>query len=277
VFRFTLVVALGAWCSGTLAGAPHDGYGAASGRDFDEAAALKISQAAIGRTLNGDYRFVGSDGRSVTLAELRGKPLVVSLVYTSCYHVCPTITQTVANTVKIARAALGEASFNVVTVGFDSAVDTPERMRLYRRERGLGGDNWRFLAADAATMQALAKDIGFIYFRSPKGFDHLAQTTIVDAGGKVYRQVYGESFATPTLVEPLKDLVFGRKASTRNWDGWINGVKLFCTVYDPTTGRYKFDYSLFVAIATGLLSLGAVAVFIVRAWRQGGGGPQRPA
>jgi protein SCO1/2 len=277
VFRFTLVVALGAWCSGTLAGAPHDGHGAASGRDFDEAAALKISQAAIGRTLNGDYRFTGSDGRSVTLGELRGKPLVVSLVYTSCYHVCPTITQTVANTVKIARAALGEASFNVVTVGFDSAVDTPERMRLYRRERGLGGDNWRFLAADAATMQALAKDIGFIYFSSPKGFDHLAQTTIVDAGGKVYRQVYGESFAVPTLVEPLKDLVFGRKASTRNWDGWINGVKLFCTVYDPTTGRYKFDYSLFVAIATGLLSLGAVAVFIVRAWRQGGGGPQRPA
>jgi protein SCO1/2 len=267
-----------AWSAGTVAAAPHGGHasGASAAGAFDEATALKISQAAIGRTLNGDYRFVGSDGRTVTLAELRGKPLVVSLVYTSCYHVCPTITQTVANTVKIARAALGEASFNVVTVGFDSAVDTPERMRVYRRERGLDGDNWQFLSTDAATMEALAKDIGFIYFRSPKGFDHLAQTTIVDANGKVYRQVYGEGFAVPTLVEPLKDLVFGRKASTKNWDGWINGVKLFCTVYDPTTGRYKFDYSLFVAIATGLLSLGAVAVFIVRAWRQGGG-PQRPA
>jgi protein SCO1/2 len=273
-----VAIALVMWSATALASAPHKGHGmdTATSRDFDEASALKVSQAAIGRHLSSDYRFVSGEGRTVTLGELRGKPLVVSLVYTSCYHVCPTITQTVANTVNIAREALGDASFNVVTVGFDSAMDTPERMRAYRRERGLNVENWQFLSTDATTMEALARDIGFIYFRSPKGFDHLAQTTIVDANGKVYRQVYGDSFATPTLVEPLKDLVFGRKASTKNWDGWIYGVKLFCTVYDPTTGRYKFDYSLFVAIATGLLSLGVVAVFIVRAWRQGGG-PQRPA
>jgi protein SCO1/2 len=277
VTRITAAMLL-AWSLPASAAAPHGGHGSdhPPDRAFDEAAALKVSQSAIGRTLDATYRFTSSEGRTLTLGELRGKPLVVSLVYTSCYHVCPTITQTVANTVKIAREALGEASFNVITVGFDSAVDTPERMRGYRRERGLDGDNWQFLSTDAATMEALAKGIGFIYFRSPKGFDHLAQTTIVDANGKVYRQVYGDSFATPTLVEPLKDLVFGRKASTKNWDGWINGVKLFCTVYDPTTGRYKFDYSLFVAILSGLASFGVLAVFIVRAWRQGGG-PQRPA
>ncbi|HEX9812304.1 MAG TPA: SCO family protein [Burkholderiales bacterium] len=249
------------------------------GRDprFDEANALKISQAAIGRTLDASYRFTASDGRSITFGDLRGKPLVINLVYTSCYHVCPTITQTVARAGRVAWGALGTDSFRVATIGFDTPADTPERMRNFARERGIDMAQWYFLSTDAATMQALTKDLGFTYFASPKGFDHLAQTTIVDAGGKIYRPVYGDSFAVPTLVEPLKDLVFGRKASTKNWDGWINGIKLFCTVYDPTTGRYKFSYSVFVAIFTGLVSLGALAWFIVRAWRQSGGGPRRPA
>jgi protein SCO1/2 len=267
---------LAAWLACAIAAAgvatAASGHNPSDARDprFDEAAALKLSQAAIGRTLDASYRFTGSDGQTLTLGELRGKPLVMSLVYTSCYHVCPMITQTVERTVRVARQALGENSFRVVTIGFDTAVDTPERMRQYARERGIKATDWYFLSTDATTLQALAKDLGFTYFASPKGFDHVAQVTLVDADGKVYRPVYGESFAVPTLVEPLKDLVYGRKASTKNWDGWINGVRLFCTVYDPASGRYKFDYSLFVAIITGLVSLTATALFIARAWRHSG-------
>lgn len=260
----------GAWAAN-----PHGG-GHAPGAQLDEPTALKLSQAAIGRTLDASYRFTSSDGRTITLGELRGKPLVVSLVYTSCYHVCPIITQSVERAARVAREALGQDSFRVVTIGFDTAVDTPERMRQFARERGIDMADWYFLSTDAVTIKALTRDLGFTYFASPKGFDHLAQTTIVDAEGKVYRPIYGERFAVPSLVEPLKDLVFGRKASTKNWDGWINGVKLFCTVYDPTSGRYKFDYSLFVGIFAGLVSLGMVAVFVVRAWRHSGGGPERP-
>ena len=59
---------------------------------FDEKTALTESQAAIGRRL-GDYRFTDSDGRPVRLADLRGKPLVVSFVYTGCFQVCPATTQ----------------------------------------------------------------------------------------------------------------------------------------------------------------------------------------
>jgi protein SCO1/2 len=53
---------------------------------FDEKAALKESQAAIGREA-GDYTLRDSEGRTVRLAELRGKPLVVHFVYTGCFQV----------------------------------------------------------------------------------------------------------------------------------------------------------------------------------------------
>jgi hypothetical protein len=139
----------------------------------------------------------------VSLAGYRGKPLVVSLIYTSCYHVCPTITQSLAHAVEVAEEALGEASFQVATVGFDAAVDSPERMATFAREQGIDHPGWRFLSADAATIEELSTALGFIFYRSPKGFDHLTQTTIIDSGGTVYRQVYGDTFPAPRLVEPL--------------------------------------------------------------------------
>jgi protein SCO1/2 len=235
---------------------------------LDEKAALAISQAAIGRSV-GDYSLTDSRGKTLRLKDLRGHPLLLSLIYTSCYHTCPLLTKHLAQVVEIAREALGDTSFTVLTIGFDTAVDTPERMRTYARERGINISEWFFLSADPVTIGALTRDVGFVYFESPRGFDHLTQITMLDAQGRVYAQIYGENFATPTLVEPLKQLVFGTPAQAHSLSGWINGVRLFCTIYDPSSGRYRFDYSLFIAIGVGVVSLGAVAVFVVRAWRQG--------
>jgi protein SCO1/2 len=233
---------------------------------YDEAAALAASQAALGRT-PGDYALTDSGGEPFTLASLRGRPLIVSFVYTSCYHVCPMLTQHLASVAKIAREALGEDGFRVLTVGFDTAVDTPERMRAFAAERRITGPGWRFASADAATIAGLTRDLGFAYFASPRGFDHLTQTTVLDADGRVYRQVYGGDFAAPLLVEPLKQLALGQRVEEGTLAGWLEGVRLFCTLYDPSSGRYRFDYSLFLSIAIGLLCLGAVALYIVREWR----------
>jgi len=46
---------------------------------FDEQLALKESQAAIGRQV-GAYAFRDTQGRTVRLSDLRGKPLVVNFV-----------------------------------------------------------------------------------------------------------------------------------------------------------------------------------------------------
>jgi protein SCO1/2 len=232
----------------------------------DDSEALRISQAAIGRTLGG-YTLTAADGTPVTLEQLRGRPVVLSLIYTSCYQVCSGLTLRLRETVKVAHEALGPGSFAVVTVGFDTPNDTPERMQLYARERGATLPGWTFASADAATIERLARDAGFTYFVSPKGFDHITQTTIIDAAGRVVLQVYGEDFAPPLVVEPLKKLVWGQNLDRRTLEGLVNTVKLFCTIYDPTSGRYRFDYSLIVNILAGGLALGIAAAGILAALR----------
>ena len=233
---------------------------------MDDGEALRVSQAAISRTL-GDFRFAAADGATLTLQQLRGRPVVLSLVYTSCYHVCSGLTLRLRETVKVAREALGADTFTVVTVGFDTPNDTPARMQGYARERGAMQPGWYFAATDAAGIERLATTVGFTYFPSPKGFDHVTQTTILDARGRVVLQVYGEDFAPPLVVEPLKKLVWGGNLDRRTLEGLVNTVKLFCTIYDPSSGRYRFDYSLIVNIAAGSLALGIALAGILAALR----------
>ena len=237
--------------------------------EFDVQTALARSQGAIGVQLE-DHRFVDSRGHDVGLGDLRDRPLVLSLVYTSCPDSCSVVTRNLARAVQAARQALGETSFSVATVGFDPGFDTPDQMRMYASRQGVTMSDWRFLSGDPGTLERLLDQVGFTYVPSPRGFDHLAQTTVVDTQGRVYRQIYGDSFAVPSLVEPLKDLALGRPAGATDLGGWIDRVRLLCTVYDPAAGRYRFDYSIFVAAGAGILCLGAVGVFIVRAWRDGG-------
>lgn len=235
---------------------------------FDSKSALAISQAAIGNTV-GDYRFLDRRGRVVNLAGLRGQPLVVSLIYTSCFHICSALNKQLAQVADIAREALGGDSFSVLIIGFDSVNDIPERMASYARNQGIDDEpNWYFLSADTPTSEHLSEDLGFVYFPSPRGFDHTAQITLLDQQGRVYRHIYGDYLQTQALVEPLKQLVFGRPAEAATLDGWLNGVRLLCTVYDPNSGRYTFDYSIFVGAAIGFICLSGVAVFVIRAWRQ---------
>jgi protein SCO1/2 len=44
-------------------------------------------------------------------------------------------------------------------------------------------------------------------------------------------------------------------------------VRLFCTVYDRSSGRYRLDYSVFVGMAIGLLILGAGVTSLLREWQ----------
>jgi protein SCO1/2 len=263
--RFSAVGGLVAAAMTAAAFAVAKADGAGHGRPWDEASALQYSQAAVGRAV-GDHRFLDRSGTPVSLADYRGKPLVVNLIYTGCYHTCPLIVQTLARVVPVAQEALGEDSFAVVTIGFDVQADTPARMRAYAHSQGVDLANWAFLSTDADTIERFVADVGFVFFPSAKGFDHLAQTTVIDAEGRVYRQVYGDGFDPPLLVEPLKELVFGRRSNLTTVSGLINRLRLFCTLYDPSGQRYRFDYSVFIGAGIGLLSLTGLAVIVGRAW-----------
>jgi len=224
---------------------------------FDYDTALRISQAAIGNQV-GNHALINVDGNPMKLSDFGGKPLILSMIYTSCYQICPMTTRHLSKIVEKARDALGDNSFSVAVIGFDTPVDTPEAMQYFANKQGISDKDWNLLSITQANVEALSKDIGFQYFPSSNGFDHLIQATIIDAEGKVYRQVYGQVFDTPLLVDPLIELVLGRAPSERSLlTDLTRKIKLFCTTYDPVRDGYYFDYSLFLGILIG----GSIIIF----------------
>jgi len=230
----------------------------AAPQGFDEREALRISQAAIGNQL-GDYTFLDRGGRTVRLADYRGKPLVISMIYTHCPIICATTTRSLS-ALKLSQDALGEDSFGVLTIGFDTENDTPEAMDDFAKRMGVNLPKWEFASADPETIKKLSKDLGFVFFPTDEGgYNHITQTTFVDGQGKVYRQIYGEEFENKTLLEPLKDMIYNIKTAEPGLAGLSNKIKLFCTVYDDKSGKYEISYNYFYAVGLGVL----VSLFII--------------
>lgn len=236
---------------------------------FQYKKALQASQDAIGNKLS-NYRLTDATGKGINLHDLHGKPLVLSLIYTSCYQICPMTTRHLASVIEKARKTLGTDKFSVAILGFDSQYDTPQAMKHFANKQGISDANWNLLSADAKTITALSKELGFLFFTSPKGFDHVVQATIIDAEGIIYRQVYGEVFTTPLLIEPLKELILGRPQPNQTLlSDLINKVRFFCTNYDPASDSYHFDYSLFIGMFIGGIIIIMLIVFLVREYRRG--------
>ena len=220
------------------------------GNALEEKAALRESQAAIGRQI-GDYRFRDSAEREVRLAQLRGQPLVVNFIYTGCFQVCPTATKALETAVKEAEKTLGRGKFRVATIGFNLPFDTPQSMKDFARKQGISAPNWLFLTPDAEALPALLADFGFSYEQTAAGFDHLLQATIVDGEGRIYRQLYGDSFAAPQFAGPLVELLANAPRPAGDIAAFMQQVKLLCTVYDPAAGKYRVNYAVVIEILVG--------------------------
>lgn len=232
---------------------------------FDPRQVIERSEAALG-TLVGNHQLTDTQGRRFSLAEYRGRPLVISLIYTSCSTVCPTTTQHLLDSVTEAQRSLGADRFAVLTVGFDARNDTPQRMATFAKQQGIPVATWRSASGDAATLQALMRDLGFSYLATAGGFEHITQTSIIDVDGRVYRHVYGEDFPLPVFIEPLKEAVFGTTTRAFTVAALVDRISFLCTVYDPNQGRYRTSYAIALGIGIGGLSLIIAGAIFARAW-----------
>lgn len=240
---------------------------ASEGATLESNAVLERSQRAIGITV-GDYAFKAADGTPFTFARLRGRPVLVSFVYTGCSQVCPTTTRFLARAVAEADRTLGPGRYAVATIGFNHPFDSPEAMRAFARQQGIDRRDWHFLSPEAGVVEQVTRDLGFSFAASAGGFDHLTQVSVLDAGGRVVAQVYGEDFEVPMLVGPLKALLTDSPLPEITVENVIERVRLLCTVYDPRTGRYRLDYRIVIEILTGTSIVLAVLGFLLREWQR---------
>ena len=234
---------------------------------LDPQTALRDSQAAIGRDMR-RHQLLDAQGREVRLSDFAGKPLLVSFIYTGCFQVCPTTTKSLSEAVDQLAEVFGADKFNVVSIGFNQPFDSPAAMRAFAAQMRIDKPNWKFLSPPPATVDALTQDFGFRYVATPAGFDHMLTVSILDAQGHIATQVYGERLTRDQLGEPLRLMLRNAPMPvSMPLTELIERVRILCTVYDPETGLYRYNYALFIEIAGGITFAIFMGWFFLAEWR----------
>ena len=234
--------------------------------NLDQAAALRASQAVIGNRI-GDVTLLDREGRPVRLSQYRGKPLLVSFIYTGCFQVCPLTTRSLQSAVEAGRGVFGTSQYNVVSIGFNQPVDSPQAMKAFARQHRIDAPNWDFLSPPAAIIDALTREFGFSYLATPAGFDHVLQATLLDAEGRVYRQIYGDQLNAAAIGEPLAQLLRNAPAPEHfRLEELIDRIRVLCTEFDPATGKARVKYGLLLEVAGGVTFALTMLWFFLSEW-----------
>ena len=135
-----------------------------------------------------DFGVRDERGRMLRLIALRGRPVVVTFLYTTCKDTCPLTAQQI----RIALDDLGH-DVPVVAVSVDPANDTPRRARTFTLRQSMQG-RMRWALGDARRLQRIWKAYGV----QPQSVEseHTASTVLLDARG-VQRVGFATSVLTP--------------------------------------------------------------------------------
>jgi protein SCO1/2 len=151
-----------------------------------------------------DTRLVDQNGNAVVLASLKGKPLVVDFIYTSCPGPCLTETAKLANVAARLGIELGP-KVTIVSITVDPEHDHPKQLLDYSRQQGADEKGWYFLTGGPADIdRALA---GFKLSRQiePDGsVGHLVDVMLLGPDGRVVREYDGEVVKAQDIVDDVK-------------------------------------------------------------------------
>ena len=164
-----------------------------------------ITGSAFGREL----ALTGHDGKPRTLADFRGKAVVLFFGYTHCPDICPTTLVDMAEAMK--KLGKDAARVQVLFVTVDPERDTPEVLAKYVPAFD---PTFLGLSGDAAATQRAAQEFKIFYEKRPGStpssytIDHSGQSYVIDPQGRLRLFVRHERIALD-LADDLRVLLKG--------------------------------------------------------------------
>lgn len=165
-----------------------------------------ISEADYAR----DFALTDHTGKPRTMADFRGKAVVIFFGYTQCPDVCPTTMTGMAEAMKLLGADAAKVQVLFVTV--DPERDTQELLAQYVP---VFNPSFLGLYADAQTIAKTAQDFRVFYKKQPGSspstytVDHTAGSYVYDPQGRL--RLYIKHGEKPELIaKDLKLLLAGK-------------------------------------------------------------------
>ena len=165
-----------------------------------------FSELAEARDPAPDFELTDQNGARLSLADLRGKLVLLDFIFTSCPGPCPILT---SSHVTLQRSLPPElrARTRFVSISLDPVRDTPMALRSYAQKRGADLTGWSFLTGDPETVARVVQAYGVGTLRSPDGqLEHLVATFLIDPEGRIAQRFIGLEHEPGELLRALESL-----------------------------------------------------------------------
>lgn len=138
-----------------------------------------------------DSKWQNQDGKELQLKDLKGKNLVVVMIFTSCQTACPLLVADMKKVeAKITKDKLKNTSMVLITI--DPTNDTPEVLKKYAQQRNMYGEPWIFLRSDLESTREFANVLAVKYKKiTPIIFSHSNIISIFNKNGEMVSQEEG--------------------------------------------------------------------------------------
>lgn len=135
--------------------------------------------------------WTNQNGETLEMKELKGKVLVMVMIYTSCKSACPRLVADMRNIEKqIASKDLDNVEFIMVSI--DPETDTPERLKKFSIDNQMVDDHWMFLRGTPEDTREFAAVLAVNYKKiSPIDFSHSNIISVFDEQGVLIHQKEG--------------------------------------------------------------------------------------
>ena len=150
----------------------------------------------------GDITLVDSEGREFKLSDLKGKPIILSPIYTTCRASCPLITKNLKKVIPEV-GTLGK-DFWVITFTFNPK-DTLENLKEFKKEYRIDTSGW--IVAKAKTKDDLFRLLDAIDFRfmsAGEDFIHPNLIVILSPELQIKKYFYGVTYDKYELINALR-------------------------------------------------------------------------
>jgi protein SCO1 len=153
------------------------------------------------------FTLTAQDERRLSLADLRGKVVVLTFIYTACADTCPLLTAKMATLQGRLGADFGARVF-FVSVTVDPERDTPSVLKGYGAAHGARFDGWAFLTGTPAEIKDVGKRYGIFAKKTARGdVDHTFLTSVIDPRGVLRVQYMGVRFEPTELLTDVRSVL----------------------------------------------------------------------
>lgn len=183
--RAMMLIGLATVLSGCTSGEP-------PARPNSSSTAPEIAGSSGGASIYDlDLSLTDQDGRTLALADLRGRVLVAAMIYSSCTSVCPRVTEDMKGVEK-QLSGRDRKDVGFVLFSLDPGRDTPAALRRFATEHGLDPSGWRLFASSEDGVRELSAVLGVKYKAEDNGeIAHSAMIFLIDREGVVRHRQLG--------------------------------------------------------------------------------------